>query len=95
MIIVYFLDSKRIINFRVGNPAITEVDGKYYSDGEILTNAIENIGIKSIAEQDLERDIGGVCVHDADHYPELTPQPTAEERLAAVEQYLLEQELGL
>jgi len=86
MIIVYFLDSKRIINFRMGNPKITELDGKYYSDGGILTNVVENIGIKHIAEQSIECDIDGMFVHDADYYEELTPT----DRLADIEAALLD-----
>jgi len=86
MIIVYFLDSKRIINFRMGNPTITELDGKYYSNGEILTTVVENIGIKHIADQSLACDIDGMYLHDADYYDAVTPT----DRLADIETALLD-----
>lgn len=93
MILVYFPD-KRIHQFFLGFGTVTTVNGTLHINGMDTTTCAADVLWKYIADQQLEQNETGF-VHGADYYEELTPQPTQEERLAAVEQYLLEQELGL
>lgn len=93
MFIIFDKTDRGITSFGVGTP--TESYNKLVLGSEVICNNLSVCGWKYISDQTLECDEFGAFVHDADYYPELTPQPTAEERLAAVEQYLLEKELGL
>lgn len=93
MILVYFPD-KRIHQFFLGFGAVTTINGTLHINGMDTTTCAADVQWKYISDQQIEQDEAGY-IHDSDYYSELTPQPTAEERLAAVEQYLLEQELGI
>lgn len=84
MILFYFSDSKQILNYYPGFESVETVAGKLYVGGTIITNSTEGISYKYIVDQILEKNDGGF-VHDANYYAELTPQPTAEERLATLE----------
>ena len=73
---------------------VTEANGTLHIDGKDTTTCAADVGWKYIAEQVIERDENGF-VHDADYYEEISPEPTEEDRLAALEQYVIEKELGL
>lgn len=78
----------------MGFGAVTTVNGTLHIDGRDTTTRAADVNWKYIADQVLEQDERGF-VHDADYYEAFEPLPTAESRLAAIEMYLLEQELGL
>ena len=78
----------------MGFGTVTTVNGTLHIDGRDTTTCAADVSWKYIADQVLECDENGF-VHDADYYEAFEPLPTAESRLAAIEMYLLEQELGL
>ena len=93
MILVYF-PNKQIHQYFLGFGEVTEVDGTLHIDGKDTTTCAADVLWKYIADQVLEQDENGY-VHDADYYEAFEPLPTADSRIAAIEMYLLEQELGL
>lgn len=93
MILIFF-PNKQIHNYILGFGAVTTVNGTLHIDGNDTTTCAADVNWKYIADQVLEQDESGF-VHDADYYEAFEPLPTAESRLAAIEMYLLEQELGL
>lgn len=93
MILVYF-PNKTIHQYFVGFGAVTTVNGTLHIDGRDTTTCAADVDWKYIADQVLEQDENGY-VYDADYYDAYEPLPSAESRLAAIEMYLLEQELGL
>lgn len=93
MILVY-LPNKTIHQYFVGFGAVTTINETLHIDGRDTTTCAADVNWKYIAEQVLEQDENGY-VHDADYYDAYEPLPSAESRLAAIEMYLLEQELGL
>ena len=94
MILFYFSESKQILNYILGFDSVTVTGGKAYVGTVLMLNRLDGIEWKYIAEQRLEQDENGY-VHDADYYETVDPLPSSESRLAAIEMYLLEQELGL
>lgn len=94
MILVYRPD-KTIHQYFFGFGAVTTVNGTLHIDGMDTTTNAGDVNWKYIADQRLETDENGAYLHDADYYEALEPLPTADSRIAAIEMYLLEQELGL
>lgn len=94
MIIFYFPDN-RIHQIIPGFGIVSEKDGEYWIDDWNTTTKVSDVSWKYIADQRLETDEDGAYLHNADYYEAFEPLPTAESRLAAIEMYLLEQELGL
>lgn len=94
MILFYFSNSKQILNYYPGFKSVQTTNGKMYVGDVLMINDTTGISYKYVEDQVLGQDENGY-VHDADYYETITPPPSDEERLAAVEQYLLEQELGL
>jgi hypothetical protein len=94
MILVY-LPNKQIHQYFLGFGAVTTVNGTLHIDGRDTTTCAADVLWKYIADQRLETDENGAYLHDADYYEALEPLPTADSRIAAIEMYLLEQELGL
>lgn len=92
MFIIFDRQTKTIYSYGSGNPI--ESENKLYLGNAIICNDLTVCDWKYIADQRLEQDENGF-VHDADYYEDVVPLPSAEERLAAIEQYLLEMELGL
>lgn len=92
MFIIFDKTTKQIYSRGAGTPE--ESEGKLQLNGRIICNDLSVCGWKYIADQRLEQDENGY-VHDADYYETVDPLPSAESRLAAIEMYLLEQELGL
>jgi len=93
MILIYF-PNKQIHQFFYGFGEVTVLNGTLHIDGNDTTTCAADVLWKYIADQILERDEYGGFVHDADYYEEVEPMPTAESRLAAIEMYLIEKELG-
>jgi len=93
MILVYF-PNKTIHQYFLGFGAVTTANGTLHIDGRDTTTCAADVNWKYIADQVLEQDENGF-VHDADYYETVDPLPSAESRLAAIEMYLLEQEIGL
>lgn len=92
MFIIFNRTNKTIASYGVGNP--TETNNKLYIGSEVICNSLTICDWKYIADQVLEQNETGF-VRDADYYETVYPLPSAESRLAAIEMYLLEQELGL
>ena len=92
MFIIFNKTNKEIYSYGSGNPI--ESENKLFLGNAIICNDLTVCDWKYIADQRLEQDENGF-VHDADYYEAFEPLPTAESRLAAIEMYLLEQELGL
>lgn len=92
MFIIFLTETKQILSYGQGTP--TESQNKLYLGSAVICNDLNACGWKYIDDQVLEQDERGF-VHDADYYEAFEPLPTAESRLAAIEMYLLEQELGL
>jgi hypothetical protein len=95
MIIFYLVDSKQIINSFPGFDEVSTVSDKVYVNGCLLLNTTTNTAWKYISEQLLERDSNGGYLQNADYYDAVTLDPTPDERVAALEQYVMEKELGL
>ena len=93
MFIIFNKTNKEIYSYGVGNP--TESGNKLYLGNTIICNDLTVCDWKYIADQRLEQDENGAYLHDADYYETVDPLPSAESRLAAIEMYLLEQEIGL
>jgi len=91
--IIFYFPNKQIHQYFLGFGTVTTVNGTLHIDGRDTTTCAADVSWKYIAEQVLERDDAGF-VHDADYYEEVEPMPTAESRLAAIEMYLIEKELG-
>lgn len=79
----------------MGFGAVTIVNGTLHIDGMDTTTCAADVGWKYIADQRLETDENGAYLHDADYYEAIEPLPDSDSRIAAIEMYLLEQELGL
>ena len=92
MFIIFLTETKQILSHGQGTP--TESGNKLYLADTVICNDLSKCGWKYIADQVLEQDETGF-VHDADYYEAFEPLPSAESRLATIEMYLLEQELGL
>lgn len=88
MILVYRPD-KTIHQFFYGFGAVATVNGTLHIDGRDTTTCAADVLWKYIADQAI--DFG----QSADYYDVFEPLPTADSRIAAIEMYLLEQELGL
>lgn len=93
MFIIFNKTNKTILSSGEGNP--TESDNKLILNGNPICNDMTVCGWKYIADQRLETDESIGYLRDADYYETVDPLPSAESRLAAIEMYLLEQELGL
>ncbi len=93
MFIIFETDTKTILSYGYGSPI--EQEGKLYLKNNIICNDLTICGWKYIEDQAIESDEFGRYLYDADHYEEVESLPDPETRLAAIEQYLLEQELGL
>lgn len=93
--ILIFLPDNTILQAFVGFGTVTTSDGTLHIDGRDTTTRAADVNWKFVADQTLERDEIGNYTHLADYYEAFEPLPTAESRLAAIEMYLLEQELGL
>jgi len=92
MFIIFNKTNKEIYSYGSGNPI--ESENKLFLGNAIICNDLTVCDWKYIADQRLEQDENGF-VHDADYYETVDPLPSAESRLAAIEMYLLEQEIGL
>jgi len=92
MFIIFNKTNKEIYSYGSGNPI--ESENKLFLGNTIICNDLTVCDWKYIADQRLEQDENGF-VHDADYYETVDPLPSAESRLAAIEMYLLEQEIGL
>jgi len=92
MFIIFNKTNKEIYSYGSGNPI--ESENKLFLGNTIICNDLTVCDWKYIADQVLEQDENGF-VHDADYYETVDPLPSAESRLAAIEMYLLEQEIGL
>lgn len=90
MFIIFDKTTKQIYSRGAGTPE--ESEGKLQLNGRIICNDLSVCGWKYIADQRLEQDENGY-VHDADYYDEISPEPTEEDRLAALEQYIAEKEM--
>ena len=92
MFIIFLTATKQILSYGNGTP--TESENKLYLGSEAICNDLSICSWKYIADQVLVQDETGF-VHDADYYPEITPEPTETDRIAALEQYVMDKELGL
>ncbi|OPZ43327.1 MAG: hypothetical protein BWY95_02232 [Bacteroidetes bacterium ADurb.BinA104] len=84
MFIIFDKTIKTIYSYGVGNP--TESDNKLILNGNPICNDLSVCGWKYIADQRLETDENGACLHDADYYEAVTPT----DRLADIEAALLD-----
>jgi len=84
MFIIFDKTIKTIYSYGVGNP--TESDNKLILNGNPICNDLSVCGWKYIADQRLETDENGACLHDADYYETVTPT----DRLADIEAALLD-----
>lgn len=93
MFIIFSTETGQIFSSGRGTP--TESQNKLYLGTEVICNDLTKCSWKFIADQPLETTDEGYYEHTADYYDSITQVPSNEDRLAAVEQYLLEKELGL
>jgi len=96
MFIIFDKTIKTIYSYGVGNP--TESDNKLILNGNPICNDLSVCGWKYIADQRLETDENGACLHDADYYEEAVKPVTIEElqkQLAATNAILLDIYLGV
>ena len=93
--IIFYFPNKRIHQIVPGFGSVSELNGEYWIDGWNTTTKTSDVQWKYIDEQKLETDESGAYLHGADYYETVDPLPSAESRLAAIEMYLLEQEIGL
>lgn len=92
MFIIFNKIKKIIYSYGVGNP--TESGNKLYLGNTIICNDLTVCDWKYIADQRLEQDENGF-VHGADYYEELMPSLPDSSRIAALEQMIIEMQLGV
>lgn len=93
MFIIFDKTTKAILSYGQGTPI--EMGNLLVLGSETICNDLTKCGWKYIADQRLETNESVGYMHDADYYETIDPLPSSESRLAAIEMYLLEQELGL
>lgn len=92
--IIFYFSNKQIHQYFFGFGAVTTVNGTLHIDGRDTTTCAADVSWKYIADQVLEQDENGY-VHDADYYEEISKPRTESERIADIEQYLVELALGV
>lgn len=86
MFIIFCANTKQIMSYGFGTP--TESGNKLYLGDETICRNLNRCSWKTITDQYLEQDEFGVFVHDADHYQEISPEPSLtdlEARITALE----------
>jgi hypothetical protein len=89
MILIHFPSGE--IHYSIPGFGIVTTDettGNLLVDGLDTTTCAADVLWKYIADQVLERDENGAFIYDSDHFEEVSPPLTIEQRLAALEDLL-------